>query len=636
MRHRADAKLVALLEAATAVEIKANEAPITIVRAQETDLPASAKIMYVSGNDDYRQAAVEARRLTGVSGRVAQAELPIVLDPEAAGAIADSWLFEAWSSRERVSLGLPPSLIAVEPGDAIEVITGGRRRLVRVTEVADHGARQIEGRALDRRVYGAAPQPDRTLKAPPPFASGQPLVRLIDLPLLTGNEPASAGYLAAAQSPWPGPLAIYQSAEATGYTLAGIAAVSSTIGSLIDALPAAVEGRIDGGPGVRLALPVSASLASVTTTKMLSGANAAVILSDSGLWEVVQFERAELLSPGMFRISRLLRGQAGTEPGPVAAGAPFVLLDAALVRLDLTSDQVALPLNWRVGPASRDLGSDTYIALTHAFRGIGARPLSPVHIVGRRVGDDLHISFVRRTRSGGDNWEAAEVPLAEDTEAYEIDILSSGGVVRAIATPTTTAVYTAAQQIADFGAPQASVTVRVCQLSSSWGRGATRVATISQSCNNWSAAMALPAWMDAAWSELGQREREGSTDNPRITAFYRDVGHGEAVHDEVAWCAAFVGACLERAGIASTRSLLARSYLDWGEAHANDAMPGAIAVFSRGNDPTKGHVAFHLDSDAAHVYVLGGNQSDAVTVTAIARDRLLSLRWPSQPAAVSR
>ena len=40
------------------------------------------------------------------------------------------------------------------------------------------------------------------------------------------------------------------------------------------------------------------------------------------------------------------------------------------------------------------------------------------------------------------------------------------------------AIYTAAQQVADFGSAQASVTVRVVQLSTAIGRGTPAVATL--------------------------------------------------------------------------------------------------------------------------------------------------------------
>ncbi|MEQ1615453.1 MAG: TIGR02594 family protein [Hyphomicrobiaceae bacterium] len=147
--------------------------------------------------------------------------------------------------------------------------------------------------------------------------------------------------------------------------------------------------------------------------------------------------------------------------------------------------------------------------------------------------------------------------------------------------------------------------------------------------------MPQPAWMEQAWAEIGQREVNGSTDNPRILDFYRAVGHPDATHDEIAWCAAFVGASLQRAGLLSSRSLMARSYLNWGETLTKGRL-GAVAVFSRGSDPVAGHVAFYLDSDATRIFVLGGNQGDAVSVTAMARDQLLGLRWPTETATSDR
>ena len=71
---------------------------------------------------------------------------------------------------------------------------------------------------------------------------------------------------------------------------------------------------------------------------------------------------------------------------------------------------------------------------------------------------------------------------------------------------------------------------------------------------------------DIAKTFVGTREVPGTKSNPEIIAMFRAVGH-EWVEDDslTAWCAAFVGACIERAGLRSTRRLNARSYLDWAE-----------------------------------------------------------------------
>jgi uncharacterized protein (TIGR02594 family) len=140
--------------------------------------------------------------------------------------------------------------------------------------------------------------------------------------------------------------------------------------------------------------------------------------------------------------------------------------------------------------------------------------------------------------------------------------------------------------------------------------------------------MEQPAWLEQAWREAGVREVPGPASNERILAFFREVGHAQVRDDEVAWCAAFLGACLERAGHRSTRSLLARSYLEWG-IPLDIPRLGAIAVLSRGSDPGQGHVGFVVGCDGDRFFLLGGNQQDSVTVQAFERARLIGLRWPS-------
>lgn len=143
--------------------------------------------------------------------------------------------------------------------------------------------------------------------------------------------------------------------------------------------------------------------------------------------------------------------------------------------------------------------------------------------------------------------------------------------------------------------------------------------------------MQQPPWMAAAWAELGQSEIGGARANPRIVDYFNQVGHSSITDDETAWCAAFVGACLERAGFASTRSLMARSYLDWGDA-ASEPGIGSIAVLTRGTSASLGHVGFLVGMTDTALYLLGGNQSNAVSVARFDRSRLLATRMPATRA----
>lgn len=138
-----------------------------------------------------------------------------------------------------------------------------------------------------------------------------------------------------------------------------------------------------------------------------------------------------------------------------------------------------------------------------------------------------------------------------------------------------------------------------------------------------------------ASEEIGMQEFAGPANNAEIIQMFADVGHGWVKEDSVAWCAAFSGAMLERAGLLSTRKLNARSYLDWGQpVDLADAEPGDVVVFSRG-DPNgwQGHVGFFVKHVGTHIEVLGGNQSDAVSVARHPVSRLLGVRRYPAPVA---
>ena len=140
---------------------------------------------------------------------------------------------------------------------------------------------------------------------------------------------------------------------------------------------------------------------------------------------------------------------------------------------------------------------------------------------------------------------------------------------------------------------------------------------------------------DIARSYIGTTEGPGPADNPVIMEMYASVGHDWVEHDSVAWCAAFVGHCLERAGIRSTRKLTARSYLDWGvPVDVVDAEPGDIGVIPRGSSSWQGHVFFIDRIEGQWVWGLGGNQNDAVNVKRYPVSKLLGVRRAGSVAPV--
>lgn len=133
-----------------------------------------------------------------------------------------------------------------------------------------------------------------------------------------------------------------------------------------------------------------------------------------------------------------------------------------------------------------------------------------------------------------------------------------------------------------------------------------------------------PKWISAARRYIGTKEVPGPKHNAligrwltRLRAWWQD--------DETPWCGVFVAAMFDEVGIAYPKHWYrAKAWADWGVPVS--VRIGAVLVFNRAGG---GHVGFYVGETPGHYLVLGGNQGNAVTVSAIARDRLLAARWPA-------
>jgi hypothetical protein len=457
-----------------------NGAPFRLLRLQETELPREVSLGYTDSESDFRRAAVTSRRLVGAAARVSHADLAVVTNDAAAGRRADIWLQNLWAGRETAEFSLPASWIALAPGDVIGLTTGGRRRLMEIREIVDTETRQLKTRSIDPEVFNlplAAPR-----RRPPvlPVPIGPAHTLLLDLPTIDAQEPPVLARLAVFADPWPGPIAIWRSVDGLSYERVALALAPSIVGETLDPLNAGPSSRFDKTNGMRVRL-YGGALASVSDSALLGGANAAAVQRPDGAWEVLQFAHAELVGEKTYALSRLLRGQAGTEwaiAAPLPAGAPFVLLDEHVAVIARGLDALERPLQLRVIAAGRDHGDAAAVALEATPQPTALRPLSPVQVRAVRTADGVQISWVRRTRCDGDSWAAGDVPLSEEREAYAIDIFSGASVLRTLHALEPAILYPAASEIADFGAAQASLSVSIVQLSATVGRGFPAKATL--------------------------------------------------------------------------------------------------------------------------------------------------------------
>ncbi|MGH8277935.1 MAG: hypothetical protein ACRETH_14700 [Steroidobacteraceae bacterium] len=155
-----------------------------------------------------------------------------------------------------------------------------------------------------------------------------------------------------------------------------------------------------------------------------------------------------------------------------------MLLDRGIVTVASGLDALERPLQLRVVAVNRDYGDPTALSLEATPQATALRPLAPVHLRAARGGSGVTLSWIRRTRIDGDSW-TGEVPLGEDSEQYTVAILSGSDVVRTLTTATPAALYAAADELADFGAPQTSLSVQVAQMSETVGAGFPAAATLT-------------------------------------------------------------------------------------------------------------------------------------------------------------
>jgi hypothetical protein len=376
---------------------------------------------------------------------------------------------------------LPPSRLALSTGDLIGLTVNGRRRLMEIKEIVDTESRRVEARSIDPEILGLPLRVPRRRAPPQPAPLGPVHVVVLDLPTLTPAMPTVLTWLAVFADPWPGAVAVWRSLDGASYERLMIAEAPATVGETLDALPAGPVWRWDRATRVRVKL-YGGALASATDLAVLNGRNAGAVRNANGAWEVLQFAQAELVDANTYELSRLLRGQGGSEwaMAPVLApGATFVLLNEHLVPLTRSLDDLGRPMQLRIVAADRDHGDATAVALDVTPQTTALDPLAPAHLSALRSGDGVHVAWVRRTRVGGDAWEAEDVPLGEERERYRVDILNGSDVVRTLTASEPTALYAAADEIADFGSAQSSLTIRVAQVSTTAGRGIAAEATLS-------------------------------------------------------------------------------------------------------------------------------------------------------------
>lgn len=496
--------------------------PLPMVRAQELDLPIEVDVIYVNPAQDYQQSVQRSQRMTGSSKAVVSVPLPIVLSDAKAKQAADVGLFNLWSSRTTFSLALSRKWSRLEPTDVIDVPQGSQLHRMRIVKKDDSkpGLLKLEAVFEDSAIYtqsgaavGSGTIPVQTIFMPSPT-----ILEFLDIPLLRDMDDDAGFYVAACgqRSNWAG-CVIYKSLDGgQSYSELTTLTEPSNIGSTTTAL-----GNFSGGNSFDELNRVTVqlfygSLANATELEVLNGANGAVIGN-----ELIQFKTATLVAANTYELSGLLRGRRGTEWAIAthAVGNRFVLVSkASWHRISASSAEIGLQRNYKAVSFGMTLQQTASRAFTNAAAGLECYSVVEVGVGGITT-SDVTFTWKRRSRISGEWRDYTEVPLSEATESYEIEIWNSTYTTlkHTIASATSSAAYSAAQQTTDFGGTQSTFFVRVYQLSATVGRGLVNQATVTVPLSGLSTqwriyVTASQGSTRASFTEIEMRDTVGGAD----------------------------------------------------------------------------------------------------------------------------
>ncbi|WP_394177236.1 glycoside hydrolase TIM-barrel-like domain-containing protein [Yoonia maritima] len=445
---------------------------IALTRSPAAEVAARIQLVHLDNDGDYEAIAAEAVHPDTQTYGVNKTEVPLALTRTEGRNTVTRWLQEARVARDQASFALPPSQMQVGAGDVVALDTADHRGRYRVDRVEEAGLRLVEATRIDAEAYrGQTFDGDGPVLQP--YVGPVPVEALfMDLPMLTGDEQPTAPYVATAGRPWPGSIALYGSSEDSGYTLQTVMDRSATIGLTAGVVRQGPIGIWDRQAGLEVTL-INGELSSSSDAAVLSGANTIAIGDGTpDKWEIIQFRQAVPIAERTYRLTGLLRGQAGSRglmPDEWPVGSRVVVMDGTSKQITIPSALRGLPRHFRYGPAKRPMTDASYRYELHTFKGNGLRPYPVAHLRSKLGADAIELSWFRSSRIDGDIWGEGDIPLGEENETYQIRVMQDGIVRRQETVDTPVWSYSDSIRAAEVGL--LPYRIEVAQVSTRYGAG---------------------------------------------------------------------------------------------------------------------------------------------------------------------
>jgi hypothetical protein len=455
---------------------------ITTSREMDSQLPRRVTVQHLDYDREHNAGTQYAERLNTAAINALVLDLPIVLTATEAAGKAEVLLYLYWLERYDVAVTLPPTYNQLEPGDVVTLVTPEGNVSLRLTAIhyTSDGRIACHAKYASAAIYtptavGASPAVSGATTITPVAAS---VYVLMDVPMVSSAQsgPSFLVAMTGALAEWRGGV-LMQSTDAgsTWASLQDFGPPGSALGTCTNSI-GVVEHRVIDNASVLNVTLAQGELFSVTQLAMLGGANH-FAYGANGRWEIIAAQTCTLVSGTSYVLQNLLRGRFGSEwaMGLHAGGDALVPLDTAdVAAIAMSSGSIGLSYLYRGVTVDRDISTDANRAF--AYQGVNLKPLSPIALTGNRdpSSNDWTLTWVRRTRDGGEWRDYVDASLGEATESYAIDVYADStyaAVKRTITASAPSCVYARADQVSDFGANQATLYLKLSQISATVGRG---------------------------------------------------------------------------------------------------------------------------------------------------------------------
>jgi hypothetical protein len=400
--------------------------------ANDTEIAAQVSLTYANDDADYNTATEHSDRLLSDVISTATVQVPLALTAAEAKGIADAMVQDGYAGRLSGTLGLDMRYAKWTPTDVVTLTDeDGSTYRVRIVRREQSGmVVRWEWVSDDANALASAGvtiddyAPALTVSLPGPTS-----LALLDMPILRDADNAPGIYAVAkpvsTNASWPG-ARLMSSSSGGDYTEAGTFTSRGIFGVTTVALTSWTGGHVFDEAG-SVTVDVGAGTLSSSTRDAMLNTDANAMLVGA---EVIQFRTATLVSTGIYKLTGLLRGRRGTEHAMTghAAGEDVALLrTAGMLRVGYDAARIGVEATYKAVTMGKTLSSASARSITDA--GVALKPFAPRNLRAARVGSTITVTWDRRSRLSYRWPSASALPLGEEAEAYDVDLLDGGAAV---------------------------------------------------------------------------------------------------------------------------------------------------------------------------------------------------------------